>query len=107
MVKWKITNLEYLENKDGLSKVVTRIFWVAEAENVLYSASDFGFTPVDIDEVDPESFVSFEKLDQETVVSWLKNKLGWRLVDEIEANVLKKLHTEKPPKAKHGRPLRW
>lgn len=107
MIKWKIINLEYLEEKDDLKKVVTKLFYVVEAENTLYSASDYGWACLDTEEVDAASFVSFDRISQETAIGWLHHKLGANTVKEIEDGVLRNLHSNRPAKTKHAVPLRW
>lgn len=90
MIKWKILNVEYIDNKDGLNKVVNRVFWVAEKSDPFGYGNSYGYHTLDVDNINAESFVEFDNLTEEEVTKWLHEQMGSHMVEEIENTVLRR-----------------
>ena len=81
-IKWSINQLDYEISKDSKSNVVTSVHWNAndskevtkDGEKVTYSGRSYGQTGLDTSDL--SSFVAYDKLDEDTVVKWVKASLG-------------------------------
>ena len=81
---WEITAMEVILNQDGLSNVVSNIDWrlIATIENEPYMASNYSKQYVG--SPNPETFVDYENLTKEQVVSWLESTLD---VEHLKENL--------------------
>ena len=109
-VKWSINQLDYEILKDGKSNVVTSIHWTTsdskevtkDGEKVTYSGSSYGVVGLDISDL--SSFVEYDKLDEDTVIGWLKSKLGEEQVKSIEDGIASQIDSQENPTRGKGRP---
>jgi hypothetical protein len=75
---WSILKLDYLTNLNGLANVVTKLTWKCKAVDVI---NDIEYTAevwasIEMGEPFPETFIEYHQLNQETVISWVKQTLG-------------------------------
>jgi hypothetical protein len=71
---WEITNLESFETINELTNVVSVIYWTLRAEDGFNSTTING--TVNLDAPTADTFVNYNDLTQEQVISWVKTKLG-------------------------------
>jgi len=107
MVNWKITNIEYITLQDGLSKVAKNVHWYCWAED---SEGNFGNSwgnqQLNVDNVNPDTFVSFDSLLENDVLDWVKTGLGSNLAN-IEAHVLGQVNSKERTRREVGIPSNW
>ena len=92
-IKWSIKQLDYEISKDSKSNVVTSVHWTAsdtkevtkDDKKIKYSGGNYG--QVGLDTSDLSSFVAYDKLDEDTVVGWVKASLGDEQVKSIEDGI--------------------
>lgn len=97
---WKIAQLER-ETKDGF---VFTAHWTINAleteEDKQYSAGAYG----SIGFQRPENLIPFEELDEELVISWVKESMGEEQVESIEAAMNGQIAEQKAPTKAQGLP---
>ena len=109
-VKWSISQLDYEILKDGKSNVVTSVHWRAndskevtkDGEKVTYSGRNYG--QAGLDTSDLSSFVEYNKLDEDTVIGWVKAKLGDDEVKSIEDGIANQIDAQENPTTGKGKP---
>jgi len=109
-IKWSINTLNYDISKDSKSNVVTSVHWDAndskevtkDGKKVTYSARNYG--QVGLDTSDLSSFVKYDKLDEDTVVGWVKTKLGDDGVKGIEDGIANEIDVKENPTQGKGKP---
>ena len=94
--EWKIANLER-ETADGF---VYMAHYTINASNEAYSAGAYGSIGLER----PESLIPFDSLTEETVVGWVKEKLGEDKVEEIEAALQAQIDEKQFPTKAAGVP---
>ena len=102
-VKWSISQLEYKPSKDGKSNVVTSVHWDAndskevtkDGEKITYFGRRYSY--INLDTSDLSSFVEYDKLDEDTVVGWVKASLGDDEVKAIEDEVAGQIDVQENP----------
>lgn len=97
---WQITNLERISEHDELTNVVSNIHWfVSDIDADGWFAYSFGNAILDIDNIDPDSFVDFSTLSEADVITWLKNWMGQdgvdRIEQELQVGIANRDHTER------------
>ena len=109
-VKWSINQLDYEISKDSKSNVVTSVHWNAndskevtkDGKPVTYSGRRYGF--IGVDTSDLSSFVEYDKLDEDTVVGWVKASLGDDEVKSIEDGIANQIDAQENPTTGKGKP---
>ena len=109
-IKWSINQLDYEISKDSKSNVVTSVHWNAndskevtkDGEKVTYSGGSYG--QVVLDTSDLSSFVAYDKLDEDTVIGWVKASLGDDEVKSIEDNIANQIDAQENPTQGKGKP---
>ena len=109
-IKWSIKQLDYEISKDSKSNVVTSVHWNAkdskevtkDGEKVTYSGRNYG--QAGLDTSDLSSFVEYNKLDEDTVVGWVKAKLGDDEVKSIEDGIASQIDKQENPTTGKGKP---
>ena len=109
-IKWSIKQLDYEISKDSKSNVVTSVHWGAndskevtkDGEKVTYSGGSYG--QVGLDTSDLSSFVAYDKLDEDTVVGWVKAKLGDEQVKSVEDGIANEIDAKENPTTGKGKP---
>jgi len=109
-IKWSIKQLDYEISKDSKSNVVTSVHWSAsdakevtkDGEKVIYSGGSYG--QAGLDTSDLSSFVEYDKLDEDTVVGWVKAKLGDDEVKSIEDGIASQIDKQENPTTGKGKP---
>ena len=97
--KWAIANLER-HTADG---VVTTAHYTVDAKDEAYSAGAYG--SIGLEQPDPTSMIPFSQLTEETVIDWVKEKLGGdEKVEEIEAALQAQLDEQHAPSRAAGLP---
>ena len=109
-IKWSINQLDYEISKDGKSNVVTSVHWnvndskevTKDGEKVTYSGRNYGQAALDTSDL--SSFVEYNKLDEDTVVGWVKAKLGDDEVKSIEDGIANQIDAQENPTTGKGKP---
>ena len=109
-IKWSINQLDYEISKDGKSNVVTSVHWnvndskevTKDGEKVTYSGRNYG--QAGLDTSDLSSFVEYNKLDEDTVIRWVKAKLGDDEVKSIEDGIANQIDAQENPTTGKGKP---
>jgi hypothetical protein len=86
---WNIVKVEVLSSFKNNTNVVNKLHWNLIANKNGKSASVLGSTEVSFN---PDlEFTAFDQLEEQQVVTWLKQSLGQEVVFTHEENVLKML----------------
>ena len=109
-IKWSINQLDYQISKDSKSNVVTSVHWnstdskevTKDGEKVTYSGRNYG--QAGLDTSDLSSFVEYNKLDEDTVIGWVKAKLGDDEVKSIEDGIANQIDAQENPTTGKGKP---
>lgn len=96
---WKIQEM-HRSAEDGL---VTSVDWTVAAVSGIYNEVTVGSTSLERG----EQFIEFESLTQETVIDWVKDKIGEDVVSAIEADLTNKVEKLAAPKTISGVPSSW
>ena len=71
---WKVSNIEWIEELEGMSKVIKNVhFWVECVDLEGYKGYTWGNVQLDVDNI--EEFVDFDTLTEEDVLGWAKQTL--------------------------------
>lgn len=95
-ISWGIVTLER-EISDGY---VFTAHWEANANDGPYRSRAYGCVELER----PDSLIPYESLSEDTVVGWVKDKLGSETVREIETNLAIQIDEQKNPKVESGTP---
>ena len=91
--EWKVSSLDYAVSQNGLSNVVTNVHWTCfkEDEN---GNSGYCYSSWSLPEPDPDNFVSWDDLDESTVLSWMTVNMVAQVaegeqseVDRVQASI--------------------
>jgi hypothetical protein len=99
---WSIKSLEYTNDTN---KGVLIAQWSLVAEDGEYTAQSNGFSSFTPNPED-DSYVAYEDLTEEIVISWIKDSLGEEGVQEKQSVVANKIEEQKKPKTEIGLPFR-
>ena len=108
--KWSIRELEYEISKDDKSNVITSVHWnctdskevTKDGEKVTYNGGIYDVTGLDTSDL--SSFVEYSDLDEDTVVSWVKAKLGDDKVQSVENQIESQINKQENPAKGKGKP---
>ncbi len=95
-ITWRIANLDR-ETADGF---VYTAHYTVDAEDGTYRAGAYGSIGLER----PESLIPFADLTEETVIGWVKEKLGEESVANIEAALQSQLDEQRSPTKASGLP---
>ena len=109
-IKWSINQLEYKISKDSKLNVVTSVHWgvtdskkvTKDGEKITYFGRRYSY--INLDTSDLSSFVEYDKLDEDTVVGWVKAKLGDDKVKSIEDAIASQIDAQENPTTGKGKP---
>ena len=90
---WRINAVDCYTSKDGLEKVAYNVHWSYFATNGEHTASMIGVQS--IGEPNPDNFVAFEDLTEETVIAWIEAAMD---VEQMQANLDKQIEDIVAPK---------
>jgi hypothetical protein len=93
---WKVRSLSCKPSFDGKTNIVETIHWDLTGVDGEYTTSVYGATGINYEE--GSSFVDYNSLTEETVITWLKDKLGENDIASYEASVNSQLEALKNPK---------
>ena len=108
--KWSIREVEYEISKDSKSNVVTSVHWnstdskevTKDGKKVIYSGGSYGQSGLDTSDL--SSFVEYDKLDEDTVVGWVKAELGDDYVKSVEDGIANQIDAQENPTTGKGKP---
>lgn len=83
--EWKIGQLEIVPSQDGLTNVVQSVNWSYNASQDDYVVSTQGQTI--LNEPDKSTFVEFDKLTENDVITWVKLRMGETLLASYKTNI--------------------
>ena len=109
-IKWSINQLDYEISKDSKSNVVTSVHWDAndskevtkDSKKIKYSGRRYGH--VGLNTSDLSNFVAYDKLDEDTVVGWVKTSLGDEQVKSVEDGIANEIDAKENPTTGKGKP---
>lgn len=108
MITWKITNLKYLDEKQGLEKVVNQIHYYVQAESESGDQAQLTGTQVlNTESLNVKTFVNFDDVTEEIAIGWLKDSLGSHQADELESLALNAVLESETQSTKLGLPSTW
>lgn len=84
--KWVINAVDCYTTKNGLEKVAYNVHWSYFLTEGEHSVSMIGVKS--ISEPDPENFIAFEDLTEETVIGWLEASMEMEMMQENLNNQL-------------------
>lgn len=72
---WKLKSLKRKDSSD-LKNIIVQTYWqkIGTNENGIEGIFE-GATPFDLSTVDPDNFIAYEDLTEETVLSWIKSQV--------------------------------
>lgn len=107
MITWKITNIEYIESHDGKSNVVKNVHWYChKTDNEGNFGNCWGNQQFDVTNLNPNTFVDFERLSETQVIDWVKDALGAQLAT-IEKFVNDTINKKETTQRHVGLPSSW
>ena len=96
---WRIAQMER-HTADG---IVFTVHYTVAASDGTYASSAYG--SIGLEQPDPTSMIPFSQLTEETVIDWVKEKLGGdEKVEEIEAALQAQLDEQHAPSRAAGLP---
>ena len=107
-ITWKILNIEAITSHNSLTNVVKNVYWQVEGFGTggQYGAH-YGNQQLDVDNIDPSTYVSWDSLSSDQVVGWVKHALdsgSSGTVATIEQDVVRIVEAEERPNRKTGLP---
>ena len=107
---WRIERLDAAPTQGELTDVVRKIHWRLFGSDGVNTTDTYGDVP--LGNADPDSFVVYEELDQETVIGWLEAAIDARAgedeptVEQLRAGLAGVLAAKRTP-AIVPMPLPW
>ncbi len=101
---WKIERLECRPQVGALEDVVGKIHWRVFGVSEAVQESVYGMTEVELDA--QAVFTPFEELTEETVIGWVKDRLGAQVVARYETSLTEAVDARLDPPIV-PRPLPW
>jgi len=92
---WKITGL-IKTNTDGLQDVVVGTRWEKTGVDDLGNSGTFsGATPFDAAQIDPSNFISYNSLNEEIVLDWIKSVVVGEYEKHVNEQIQKQIDSKK------------
>lgn len=74
---WKITNVEAIMSYSSLTNVVRSVYWICEGtDDDNKYGRHWGIEQLDVDNINPETFISYSSLTSSQVTQWVKDSLN-------------------------------
>lgn len=89
---WEILSLYTASHENGMDNVVKKVNWRYQVTDGQYYGDIYQHT--EMSSPDPDKFIVFESLTDETIVNWLKETVD---VEELNAQVTERLESNKTP----------
>ncbi len=89
---WNFPEFEVIIEQENKTNIVKNIHWILVGKDGSYEATNYG--SVALDPPVSQSFVEFENLTEEIVLSWIENKLD---VESIKVNIENSINKQKNP----------
>lgn len=107
MINWKITNIEYVKSKDGLTNVAKNVHWFCDRiDSEGNYGNCWGNQQLDIDSLNAATFISFDDLTEEQVLGWVKEAMGSNLAG-VESFVNNQVNEKQMTERAVGIPSSW
>lgn len=88
---WKVTGMKTM-NAGSLSKAVFQTYWTKTGTDENGNTGIFsGATPFNVDQIDPNNFVNFSELTEETVLGWIKPVVVGQYEEHVNAQIAKQI----------------
>ncbi len=88
---WKLTSLKR-KNTDVAQNIVVQTFWKKIGTDADGNVGEFsGATPFDLSTVDPDNFVSYDKLTEEMVLGWIKNVVVGSYEEHVNGKIAEQI----------------
>lgn len=95
---WKVTGLRKIESSGDLDNVVIGTRWEKIGTDENGNEGKFvGATPFKPSDVDPNSFVDWNNLTEEVVLSWIKPVVVGTYEDHVNEQIAKQIRDKKSP----------
>ncbi len=92
---WKLTSLKKTSNLT-LSNVIIQTYWQVTGTDEDGDDGTFsGATPFDISKVDPENFIAWNDLTEETVLGWIKEQVVDGYKEHVDQQIQKQIDSKK------------
>ena len=94
---WKVTSMK-VRDGDNLSNVVVQTYWEKTGTDAQGHTGTFnGATPFDLATVDPNNFVPFDQLTQETVLGWIQSVVVGHYEEHVNGHIEEQINKTKSP----------
>lgn len=84
--KWVIVDVQVALKHEGINDVVTAVNWRYEGTNGMCITSVHGLT--ELDPIDPNDYIPFDRLTSQQVIDWLISKLGPAAIEGFENQII-------------------
>lgn len=93
---WSITGIKTKDivstTDTNLASAVVQTYWKAEYTDANGNTGSFaGASPLDVDEMTDDEFVSFADLTEETVIGWVKEVVEGGHLDHVKEQIQKQI----------------
>lgn len=94
--KWYVEKLDCIPLVGDLKKVVSNVHWkYAGFDEEQYSGTKYGI--IAIGSPNPESFVSFNQLDEQTVINWVSSQFTDNDIQTMQSEIAQEISELKSP----------
>lgn len=105
MTNWKIENLEYLSKNGFVFEVHYSVTATVGSGDNVGTGRVVGSVKFYEEDGDlPPGFIPYAELQEQTIIGWVKNRMGPATVAEIEAKVTERANESLNPKEESGLP---
>jgi hypothetical protein len=91
MINWKYLDAEVYPSFNEFQNVILNVSWICELVDNGNVVLMEGKTGLEVENIDPNNYVSFDSVSYETIDLWVKEKLGTENILEIENSLNERL----------------
>ena len=94
---WNIVNAT-IRDTESLNKVVVNCVWKKTGEDADGNIGIYyGNTQFSLDTLDPDTFIDFDSLTEETMLTWIQSRISEEVDSQINECILMDLEKKKYP----------
>lgn len=103
---WKINSIEIIVSEGGYENIAKTVHWRLYGYDGDFETSVYGSINLPFDPETITDFTNYEDLDEDTVLTWVKDSMGEEQVAAYELSIEKQLYDLKHPKI-ITKPVPW
>ena len=84
---WNCRTVDTYPTQDSLSDVVYNVHWRYTGTDGTNSTTVIGTQTISTEDIDSESFVSFDDLTHDDIIGWVETAMGTERVAELQASL--------------------